>query len=196
MLWSTATILKKDGRDQYQYHTRKIWGGAETATKLCARRITASARRNHSGSGTKAISAVVARNSPSELVVEFSLGDSTSRCVFGSRRFCSELCVSCPSGFATQLDNHMPSCSHLLSPSPLRCNARQACKCMMPPKGSRRLPGHLDCTAEMFHGSGRKAAREGRERQQSRTGAQLVVSDWRGESEQIYVGIRSFSAFV
>ena len=77
MLWSTATNFKMNGWDQYNYHTRKM-GGAETATKLCARRITVSAKRNHSGSGTKAICAVVARNSPSELVVEFSLGDSTS----------------------------------------------------------------------------------------------------------------------
>ena len=35
--------------------------------------------------------------------------------------------------------------------------ARQAC--MVPPK-AQRLPGSLDCTAEMFHGSGHKAARE------------------------------------
>lgn len=53
-----------------------------------------------------------------------------------------------------QLDNHKPSCHHGLL---LFYDARQAC--MVPPK-AQRLPGSLDCTAEMFHGSGHKAARE------------------------------------
>ena len=49
----------------------------------------------------------------------------------------------------------MPSCHSLILL--LLYGARQAC--MVPPK-AQRLPGSLDCTAEMFHGSGHKAARE------------------------------------
>lgn len=62
---------------------------------------------------------------------------------------------------------------------------------MPPPSKARRLPGHLDCTAEMFHGSGRKAAREGEAdpdwRSSCQTGEEKASKD---------VGIRSFSAFV
>ena len=115
--------------------TRGKSGGAETATKLCARRITVSAKRNHSGSGTKAICAVVARNSPSELVVEFSsLGDSTSLCAsasLGAAAFCSELCVSCP----TLLRNWIITCQAAATFSRLLLyGARSAGMHMMPPK--------------------------------------------------------------
>ena len=58
---------------------------------------------------------------------------------------------------------------------------------MVPPK-AQRLPGSLDCTAEMFHGSGHKAAREADPRP-------LIVSVCQiGEGKAIKdIGIRSFS---
>jgi len=51
-------------------------------------------RRKHAD-GSTAISEVVVPESPPELLVKFSLGDSTSLLRLWSR-FCSELCVSCP----------------------------------------------------------------------------------------------------
>lgn len=87
------------------------------------------------------------------------------------------VCVSCPAFPCNWMDNHMPS--YIQFP----VLGRQAC--MVPPK-ARRLPGPSWLQSrEMFHGSGRKAAREA---------DPPIVSDWRGESEQRHWAYVPFSS--
>ena len=64
----------------------KQWQTSTHARMQCRRKLA---------DGSTAISEVVVPESPPELLVKFSLGDSTSLLRLWSR-FCSELCVSCP----------------------------------------------------------------------------------------------------